>query len=203
VDPKLDFKSHIENLEIKIAKSVGILSKLRFFLPKLTLLLLYHAFIHPHLIFFLPVWGITFPIYLSKLQLFQNKAIRIIANCNRFQSVTPYFHELEILKISELFQFKIGKIMHKHFNKNLPIRFNFMFTPLSSISTRHVRSKTHCNYYLPKYSTSRCQRSIHFQGVKIWNSLSSHEKHQSFAKFKSSFKKQLEWMNEFIIKSLK
>jgi len=60
MDPKLDFKSHIQYLEIKIAKS---------------------------------------PMYLSKLHRLQNKAIRIIANCNRFQSVTLYFHELELLKI--------------------------------------------------------------------------------------------------------
>jgi len=42
MDPKLDFKSHIQlaigYLEIKIAKSVGILSKLRFLLPKSTMI---------------------------------------------------------------------------------------------------------------------------------------------------------------------
>jgi len=46
--------------------------------------------------------------------------------------------------------------MHKHFNKNLPTQFNFMFTPLSSICIRHTRSKTHCNYFLPKCSTLQC-----------------------------------------------
>jgi len=39
MDPKLDFKSHIQYLEIKIATSVGILSKLRFLLSKSTLLI--------------------------------------------------------------------------------------------------------------------------------------------------------------------
>jgi len=67
IDPKLYFKFHIQYLEIKIAQSVGILSKLRFLLPKSTLLL-YHAFIHSHLIFAQPVWDSTFPTYLSKLQ---------------------------------------------------------------------------------------------------------------------------------------
>jgi len=86
IDLKLDFKSHIiQYLEIKIAKSI----------------LLYHAVIHSHLIFALSVWGSTFPTYLSKLQRLQSKAVRIIANCNRFQSVTSYFHELKIQKISD------------------------------------------------------------------------------------------------------
>jgi len=81
--------------------------------------------------------------------------------------------------------------MHKHFNKSLPIRFNSMFNNLSSIHNRHTRSKSHCNYYLPKYSTLRCQRSIQFQGVKIWNSLSLDKKNQTFPTFKTSLKKQL------------
>jgi len=96
-------------------------------------LFLYHSFIHPHLIFALSIWGSTFPTYLSKLQRLQNKAIKIIANCNRFQSVSSYFQKIEILKIFVLFQLEIGKIMHKHFNKNHPTPLNFMFTPLSSI----------------------------------------------------------------------
>jgi len=68
LDPNLDFKFHIQHLETKIAKFVGILSKLRFLLPKSTLRLLYYPLIYPHLLYALPVWGSTFPTYLTKLQ---------------------------------------------------------------------------------------------------------------------------------------
>jgi len=129
-------KSKLPNLLVFSANYVF------FFSPKSTLLLC-HAFIHPHLIFALPVWGSTFPTYLSKLQRLQNMAIRINANCNCFQSLTPYFHELKILKISELFQSEIGKIMYKHSNKQLPTRFNFLSTLLSSIYIRHFLIKHH------------------------------------------------------------
>jgi len=55
LDPNLDFKSHIQHLETKIAKSVDILSKLRILLPKSTFHLLYYASIHSHLLYALPV----------------------------------------------------------------------------------------------------------------------------------------------------
>ena len=84
LDFKLNFLHHIRQVESKIAKAVGILSKLRSLLPKSTLLLLYHALIHPHLIYALPLWGCTFSSYLQKLQLLQNKTIRIICNTSRF-----------------------------------------------------------------------------------------------------------------------
>ena len=44
----------------KVAKAVGILSKLRSLFPKSTLLLLYHAPIHLHCIYALPLLGLLF-----------------------------------------------------------------------------------------------------------------------------------------------
>jgi len=78
LDPNLDLKSHIQHLETKIAKSVGILSKLRFLLPKSTLRLLYYALIHPHLLYALPVWGSTFPTFLTKLQRLKIKQYELL-----------------------------------------------------------------------------------------------------------------------------
>ena len=53
----MQFKTNIKLIEVKIAKAVGILNKLRFCFPKTTLLLLYYPLVHPHLQYALPVWG--------------------------------------------------------------------------------------------------------------------------------------------------
>ena len=47
IDSRLNFHSHIKSVENKVARSVGILSKLKHFLPSNSLLKLYHAFSHP------------------------------------------------------------------------------------------------------------------------------------------------------------
>ena len=117
LDSKLHFQPHINQIEIKVAKAVGILSKLRFLFPKSALILLYYSLIHPHLLYALPLWGSTFPTYLSKLQRLQNKALRIIFNSNQLTSATPLFHILEILKITDLYQFEISKLMYLHSKK--------------------------------------------------------------------------------------
>ena len=64
IDNKLNFKQHIQLVESKIAKLVGILNKLRHIFPSSALLLIYFALVHPHLLYGLPIWGSTFPIYL-------------------------------------------------------------------------------------------------------------------------------------------
>ena len=190
LDSKLLFKNHIKQIEVKVAKGVSILSKLRFLFPKSTLLL-YHALVHPHLLYALPLWGCTYQKYTQKLQLLQNKAIRVIYNSNRFSSVTPLCIELGILKINELFKFEIAKLIHQHSHNLLPSGISSLFTDLSTIHSRQTRSQTQKSLYSPKFSTQRCQRSIKFQGTKIWNSFSPEFKILSFRKFKSKFKNQL------------
>lgn len=191
LDNNLHFKPNIMQTEAKISKAVGILSKVRNLFPKNTLLLLYYALIHPHLLYGLPLWGSTFPTYLIKLQRLQNKAIRVIVDCNRKTSITPYYYELSILKISDLFRFEVGKLMFQHSKNMLPPCFSSMFTYLSSIHSLSTRSKLRKDLYLPKFSTSRCQRSIKYNGVKIWNGISPSLRNQSFNRFKSNYKKHL------------
>ena len=191
LDSKLHFQPHINQIEIKVAKAVGILSKLRFLFPKSTLILLYYALIHPHLLYALPLWGSTFPAYLAKLQRLHNKALRIIFNCKQHDFLTPLFHKLEILKIRDLYHFEICKLMYLHSKKSLSYFFLDLFIPTSIIHSRATRFQSQNNLFFPKYSTSRCQRSIMFQGVKIWNAIPSDVKNLSFNKFKTSIKKQV------------
>ena len=191
LDKKLDFKVHISNIVTKTSRSIGILSKLRHVFPSSTLLLLYYALVQPHLLYGITLWGSTFPSYLTKLQKLQNKAIRIITKTNIRSSVTPQFRKLGILKISELYTFETAKLMHQHSTNMLPQNLSTYFKELTSIHHRHTRSKTKKKLYLPKFSTNRCQKSFRYQGVKVWNLLSTELRTQSFRQFKKELKKLL------------
>ena len=113
IDHNLNLKSHIHTNVSKLARSVGILNKLRFILPPPTFLL-YYSLIHPHLLFGLAMRGSTYPTYLTKLQQLQNKAIRIISNPSIKTPITPQFYRLSVLKIHQFYEFEIAKLMHQH-----------------------------------------------------------------------------------------
>ena len=91
IDDHLSFKSHINHLENKISRSVGVIAKLSYYLPYNTSITLYYTLIQSHLLYALPlpVWASTYKTYLLKLKKLQNKSLRIISKCPIRSSITP------------------------------------------------------------------------------------------------------------------
>ena len=71
---RLNFHEHIKITETKVARSVGILSKLKHYLPESAMLQLYYSLVHSQLIYELAAWSNTFPSYLAKLTSLQKKS---------------------------------------------------------------------------------------------------------------------------------
>ena len=90
IDKNLSWKIHIDNLATKLSKTVGLIAKLRHFVPHHTLLNIYRALILPYLSFGLIVWGQASKTHLTKILLLQKKVIRFIFFANRKVHAIPY-----------------------------------------------------------------------------------------------------------------
>ena len=114
VDEQLSFKPHIIFLEKKIARSVGVLAKLSYYLPCNALINLYYSLVHTHLHYALPLRGATYKSYLMKLKRLQNKALRIISKTKIRGKISPQYYKYEILKLEDLYNFEIAKLMYQY-----------------------------------------------------------------------------------------
>lgn len=188
IDDKLSFKSHISYIEKKISRSVGIISKLHKYLPCKTLLTMYYSLVHTHLLYALPIWASTYDTYLNSLKKLQNKALRIIMSKKIRDKITPLYYKLGILKLNDLYTFEIAKLMHQYENKKLPIQLQNYFSYTSTIHEHSTRGLTSNSISLPRFSTTRTQRSFKYVGAKIWNNTPNHIKELSFTKFKVEYK---------------
>ena len=191
IDDKLTFKSHIHHLESKLSRSVGIIARLKYFLPSSALINLYFALIHSHLLYGLPVWASTCKTYLSKIKVLQNKAISIISEIPHKERVSPYYYKLQILKLDDLYQFELAKIMHQYTHNKLPIRFCNYFTYSCNSYSYSTRNSSKDHLLLPRFTTTRTQKSIKYKGAKLWNSLPETLRHMSYRRFKSTYKSLL------------
>ena len=91
-------------LQLLGKKSYSYLAKK---LPKL-----YYVMVHPYLIYGLGAWGSTFPSYIEKLNILQNKAVKLIGGGNYLDRATPYHSKLNILKLPDLYKLEIAKFVH-------------------------------------------------------------------------------------------
>ena len=193
IDKLLNFDNHISTVEHKISRAVGIISKLRHYLPTSAILQIYYSLIHTHLLYGLIAWGSTYKSKLKKLLSLQNKAVKLIGGGLSRDSVTPLYYQLGILKLPDLFKFEIGKFVHAHFKNNLPPAISNFFLLTSVMSQKNTRStqpQRNC-LYIPRYTTNRLQKCIRYQGVNIWNDIPTNIQNSSFNLFKIRFKKHL------------
>ena len=184
---------------MKIARSVGILNKLKHYLNKPSLKKLYHSLISSHINYGLLVWGSTYPSYLTKLIKLQNKAIRIVNKSHWLDSVSLIYLENNILPLRLQINFEIAKFIHFNFQNCWPpnVKFNLttFFKLVKDSHNRRTRSTHSYQLMIPLFKTNKTQRSIKYTGPSIWNKIPIEIRQLNLPKFKKEYKKRLFTIN--------
>ena len=69
IDEHLKWDAQLQHINKKITKNIGILIKLRHFVPVSTLKQLYYTLIYPYLTYGLMSWGTAYQTRLNKIKL--------------------------------------------------------------------------------------------------------------------------------------
>ena len=133
IDNRLSWKNHIDYLCNKISRTVGVLSKLRHFLPKHVLLKMYKSLLQPLLSYCLDVWGQTNKTILNKILILQKRALRLIFFKKPTDSAIPLFIENNILPVTMLYYESIAHLMHDISIGRAPSKIAKMFVKVGDV----------------------------------------------------------------------
>ena len=117
------------------------------------------------------IMGSTHSTYLKKFCTLQNNAVRTVNKGCYLHHVSSLYSSLKILKMTNLLKLKI---VYYHFQKKLSPLLSNCFFKISDISTKTTRSSYPSKSslrYIPKFRSSRLQRSIMYQRVTICNEI--------------------------------
>ena len=170
IDESLDWKTHINNKALKVSRGVGIMSKLKYVVPKKVLMLLYNSIILPHLSYCNIVWGNSYSSHLTELKLLQKRAIRIISHAEYNSPIYPLFREKQILPVQELITLDTLIFMYRFHTGNVPQIFKCMFIKNSSVHSYNTRHKL--LLHKPPVRTTHALKSFRNIGISTWNRLS-------------------------------
>ena len=76
IDSTLTWRQHILFISSRISKSLGIISRLRHFVPTDTLLSIYQSLIQPYITYGIALWGQAAQTNLDKLLILQKRVVR-------------------------------------------------------------------------------------------------------------------------------
>ena len=89
----------------KISKTVGIMSKIRYYVNKNTSMMLYYALVYPYLIYGNVVWGNTYKTKLIPILNIQKKILRLLTFSPYREHSKPLFDKYKILNIYQINDF--------------------------------------------------------------------------------------------------
>ena len=172
IDCHLDWSFHTNILSTKLSRAVGILSKVRYYVPKDVLLNIYHGIFSSILNYGSIIWGQKSTKHIKRIETIQNKAIKVLNFATRDSQTNSLYKNSKILKFTDQIKVKNFLLVHDSINENLPCCLRNLFTLTKnshSIQTRHSSCNTmiHPRVHTVNYG----EFSIIFQAVKFWNKI--------------------------------
>lgn len=180
----------IDNLAKKCSSSIGILYKIKNYLPEKALVNLYHTLFLSHITYAITAWGTAGCTIKNRLHVLQKRALRAISNKEYRCHSSPLFVKYNQLKIDDLCKLNVATFMYKYSNKILPSLFDDMF--ITNSSNHNYNTRFASNFQFPINKLEFGNKSISHQGAKVWNNIPSNIKDaKNIHIFKNNYKDNL------------
>jgi hypothetical protein len=168
IDEYLSFSDHISSVCAKISKSLFCIKRIKNFVNKNALRLLYYAMVHSHLSYCLNIYGCANTTNLQRLRIKQKEAVRVICNAGYRDHTTPLFKSQKILPLDEMVKFSNLKFLHKYTHNRLPLSFHetWVFNRDRNIN-RVLRNAN--DFFVPAHHFATLRRLPLFTFPRLWN----------------------------------
>ena len=123
---------------INVSRTVGLIVKLRHFLPTHTLLNIYQALIAPYLTYGLTVWGQACESYLDKLLKLQKRAHRFIYFSDHNEHAIPLFDNAHILTLKFVHYESLANLMFDVWNRTAPSNIQDLFQDIYNVHSYNI-----------------------------------------------------------------
>ena len=170
IDPHLNWSYHTKSLASKLNRASGMLSKIRHYVDKKSLVNVYYAIFSSILSYGSQIWGQHHNQYVNHIIKIQNKAMRIINFRNNRTSSSELYKNSNILKFKDQITIANYLLVHDSLNRRTPLPLQGRLHLIRDSHNYHVRnSAKHCVKIPPARTTEFGIHSILGQAARNWN----------------------------------
>ena len=165
IDKNLTWKNQLDKISKKLSKTIGIMNRLKRFLPQKILITLYNSLCLPHLTYGSLAWGAS---NINNLIKIQKKAIRVICNTKYNAHTEPLFKNREILKLTDLIKLNELRFCYKFETGTLPKYFLTSYVTKNEEVHSNNASQLHL-YRIPRVKNKLAKKNTKFRICNTYN----------------------------------
>ena len=162
VNDSFTWETHFKNLILKLNKAIGLLSKVRNYMPIFFLKAIYYSLFNLHLTFGSQIWGQIKTKLFQELVKLQNKGIQIITflpfNSSNINKIN---NDLQIIQLPDFILLQNSLFVNDCFEKEYPTHLPTTFKNQGlSVPIDYALHLKNCAF-VPKVNTDICRKKIH------------------------------------------
>ena len=154
IDEHLDWKVHIDKVSMKMAKSIGLINKIKSYVSVSTRRTLYCSLVLPYIQYCNIVWANCYHTYLDRILKLQKRAVRIIAGAGFRDHTKPLFSLFKLLNVYQLNQYQIGCFMFKCLNQSFSLPSQFLQYFSYNKDVHHYNTRNAAKIHIKKVRTT-------------------------------------------------
>lgn len=172
IDPVLSWDSHISHVVRKCNKILVSLYRFRHYFTSSVLRTLVEAYVFPHIVYCICVWGGACKGLMHEIQKLINFSARIVTGVKKHQRITPSLNSLQWPRIDALVARRdVTKVWKLLQTDGAPPNVRALLVPRSAVSTRETRSSDGGALHLRRCRLSSSQSAFSYRGAAAWNAL--------------------------------
>ena len=172
VDPLLSWEAHISHVVKKCNKILFSLYRFRHYFTPDALKILVQAYVFPHIVYCLCVWGGAAKGQMYKIQKLINFSARIVTGFKKNQHITPALNSLDWPRIDALVARRdVTKVWRLLRTEGMPSNVRELLVPRSAVSVRETRSTDSGDLHLQRCRLSSTQKAFSYRASAAWNEL--------------------------------
>ena len=178
LDKELNWSIHINKLCSKLSSSLFALRTVKNKLEASSLIQVYYAIFESHIRYGIIFWGNSSKNNATKVLLIQKKAVRVLAGLQYKESCKDHFVNLKIMTVISLYIYETLMFVKK----------NLSLFKQDEIS--HLYETRNKNTFVrpQKHKTKIFEKSVTYNGIKLYNSLPNTLKELNYPIFKQKIK---------------
>ena len=161
IDENLYWHMHAEYVYDSLVKYFGIFNHVKTIISKKIARKLYFAFIHSRIKYGIEVLGDCANKYLQKLQVIQNKLLKLFVNFDRWMSTNELHQQLSLLKVVDIHTVNVLSFVNEYRSGRCLTLFS------SYYHAREAGCELRQN--VPMARTDTGQSSCKIKGARLWN----------------------------------